>query len=516
MSTDQILISLSQEIVCPYDPNHRFPLKDGLGQATIQALQKQSHDASEQMRRSLESEIQTQIQAKLEAKHSRDLAEVQQQLESEKQRREKERLANAEALEKAKQEARAAADQDNKRLKEDLEKLATENLEIKKLQADLEREKVRLANREEEIKLEAARQLNQERDKIKEAARAAEAERFRLREEELVQSKQATDALLKELRESLNAKNAAELKLRREMDDLLAAKDMAIAEAVNKARNEMREALAAQEAEKARLQLAKEKEEWSLQRAHLEKQLQDARNSAEELKRKMEQGSQQTQGEALELTIEAGLRARFPMDTIAEVGKGERGADVIQTVVAPSGRVCGKIIWEAKNTKAWGAKWTEKLRDDQLSSKSDLAVLVSAALPEGVTTFDFVDGVWVCSLSSWLALAVALRAQLIALDGARSSSVNREQKMELLYNYLAGNEFRIRVENMVNTFNAMHAQLQQERRAITRHWNLRAKQIDTVIDNISGMYGDLQGIMGAQSLPDVSSLALEGGDEEEE
>lgn len=514
MPTDQIFISLSQEIVCPIDPSHRFPLKDGLGQATIQALQKQSLDASEQLRRSLESEIQAQIQAKVQAKHSRDLSEIQQQLESEKQRREKERLAAAEALEKLRIEAKATAEQDNKRLKEDLEKLSAENREIKKLQADLEREKARLANREEELKLENAKQLNLEREKIKEATRAAEAERFRLREEELTQSKQATEALLRELREALSAKNAAELKLRREMDDLLAAKETAIAQAVNTARNEMRETLAAQEAEKAKIALAKEKEEWSLQRAHLEKQLQDARNSAEDLKRKMEQGSQQTQGEALELTIEAGLRARFPMDTVVEVGKGERGADIIQTVIAPGGRVCGKIIWEAKNTKSWGTKWLEKLREDQLSSKSDLAVLVSVALPEGVTTFDLVDGVWVCSLSSWLALAVALRTQLIALDGARSSSVNREQKMELLYNYLAGNEFRIRVENMVNTFNAMHEQLQQERRALNKHWNTRAKQIDTVIDNISGMYGDLQGIMGAQSLPDVSSLALEGTEEE--
>lgn len=431
------------------DPNHRFPLKDGLGQATIQALQKQSLDASELLRRNLETEIQAQLKASLEAKHKRDLSDIQQQLESEKQQRERERLTTAEAIEKARLEAKKA-----------------------------------------------------------------EAERFRHREEELAQNKQATEAILKELRESLHLKHAAEIKLRRELDDLQAAKETSIAEAVNKARNEMRESLSAQATEQAKVTLEKEKEQWGLQRAQLEKQLQDARASAEDLKRKMEQGSQQTQGEALELTLEAGLRARFPLDTISEVFKGERGADILQTVIAPGGRPCGKIVWETKNTKQWNPKWLEKLREDQLSSKSDLAVLVSITLPNDIKTFDIIDGIWVCSLSSWLALAVALRTQLIALDSARSTSVNRDQKMELLYSYLAGNEFRIRVETMVNTFSAMHQQLQQEKRALTKHWNMRAKQIDAVIDNISGMYGDLQGIMGAQSLPDVQALALDDTDDD--
>jgi hypothetical protein len=50
----------------------------------------------------------------------------------------------------------------------------------------------------------------------------------------------------------------------------------------------------------------------------------------EELKRKAEQGSQQSQGEVLELELEELLRGRFPTDLIEPVCKGELGADVVQ------------------------------------------------------------------------------------------------------------------------------------------------------------------------------------------
>jgi hypothetical protein len=45
-----------------------------------------------------------------------------------------------------------------------------------------------------------------------------------------------------------------------------------------------------------------------------------------------EQGSQQLQGEILELDVEQNLRSSFPFDTVGEVKKGERGADIRQVV----------------------------------------------------------------------------------------------------------------------------------------------------------------------------------------
>jgi hypothetical protein len=48
--------------------------------------------------------------------------------------------------------------------------------------------------------------------------------------------------------------------------------------------------------------------------------------TVEKLMRKLEQGSQQTQGEAFELELESLLRGKFPLDSIETVAKGERQA----------------------------------------------------------------------------------------------------------------------------------------------------------------------------------------------
>ena len=63
---------------------------------------------------------------------------------------------------------------------------------------------------------------------------------------------------------------------------------------------------------------------------------------------------------------------------------------------------------------------------------------------------------------------------------------------------------------MVEAFAAMRAELDQERRAAERAWARRAKQIDAVTFNVSGLYGDLQGMV--PSLPRIRSLELPAAD----
>ncbi|WP_245452333.1 DUF2130 domain-containing protein [Bradyrhizobium forestalis] len=112
----------------------------------------------------------------------------------------------------------------------------------------------------------------------------------------------------------------------------------------------------------------------------------------EELKRKAEQGSQQSQGEVLELELEELLRGRFHTDLIEPVGKGERGADVMQQVNGSISQPAGIILWESKRTKAWSDGWVAKLRDDQRCG-ADVALIVSLALPKHVEHFDLIDGI---------------------------------------------------------------------------------------------------------------------------
>ena len=99
-----------------------------------------------------------------------------------------------------------------------------------------------------------------------------------------------------------------------------------------------------------------------------------------------------------------------------------------------------------------------------------------------------------------------MRANLCQLSQARCAAINKEESLELLYRYLSGLEFRQRVEAIVEAFTTMRADLEQERRATERAWARRAKQIDAVTFNVSGMYGDLQGLV--PSLPRIGLLEL--------
>jgi hypothetical protein len=246
-----------------------------------------------------------------------------------------------------------------------------------------------------------------------------------------------------------------------------------------------------------------------LKEAEKERQLAEMRRQIEDLKCKAEQGSQQLQGEAGEEELESILRGSFPSDDISGIGQGVRGADVHHVVVDARGARAGAILWECKNTRHWSNDWVAKLKQDQRALHADVAVLVSACLPKGCSRFSMIDGVLVSDFACAASLAAVLRGHLLQLAQARHAAINKDEKLELLYRYLSGIEFRQRVEAVVEAFTAMRKDLEQERRAAERQWARRAKQIDAVTFNVSGMYGDLQGLMPA--LPSIPLLELPEG-----
>ncbi len=245
-------------------------------------------------------------------------------------------------------------------------------------------------------------------------------------------------------------------------------------------------------------------EQHRLKDSEKDRQLADMRRQIEELRRKADQGSQQLQGEAGEEALEAILRNAFPTDDITGIGQGIRGADVHQVIVDARGGRPGSILWECKNARHWSDAWVTKLKNDQRSLRADVAVIVTAALPKDCRRFVLVDGVLVTDFACAGALAAVLRAHLLALAQARTAAVRKHDTLELLYRYLSGVEFRQRVEAVVDAFAKMRDELEQERRSAERTFARRAKQIDAVTFNVSGMYGDLQGMV--PSLPDLRAL----------
>src|SRR5688572_367657 len=244
-----------------------------------------------------------------------------------------------------------------------------------------------------------------------------------------------------------------------------------------------------------------------------ELQLEGLKKTIEELKRKSEQGSMQQQGEAGEILLEEILRDYFPYDTLEEVGKGVEGADCILIVRNSKGTECGKIIFESKRTKTWSNTWIDKLKNDMRSQQADIAILVTQAFPKGMDCFGQKDGVWVASFKEIISLTVALRNAIIQISETRRSDENKGEKMQMLYTYLTGTEFRQQIEAIVEGFMAMKQSITKERIQMEKIWKEREKQLDKVLLNTSGLYGSIKGIAGA-SVQDIP--LLEASDEENE
>ena len=138
---------------------------------------------------------------------------------------------------------------------------------------------------------------------------------------------------------------------------------------------------------------------------------------------------------------------------------------------------------------------------------ADIGVLVTDVYPRGFERICLIDGVWVCSLEEFKGLAFVLRENIIRLHVASKSQENKSDKMGLLYAYLTGNEFKMQVEAIVEGFSQLKVDLDSEKRAMTRIWKQREKQIEKVMENTINMYGSIKGIAG-NAIANIQTLEL--------
>lgn len=357
------------------------------------------------------------------------------------------------------------------------------------------------------------RALAEQRKRL-EAELAAEAKRRLEREAAAAREKFETE--LKAAREALAAKDSVLEKFRAEE----LALRRSLAELEEKRRNQELEYQRKLDAERKQIQEAARSalaEEFRLREAQYKAQLESAQREAADLKRKLEQGSQQTQGEALEVSLEALLKSAFPMDEILPVPKGVNGADLLQRVRSPSGQLCGTIVWETKQTKAWQQAWLAKLKDDQQAVGAELAVLVTATMPRDTREpFLRESDVWIARFDAARPLAEALRATLLEMHKLRVANAGRAEKMELVYNYICSPQFAQRVKSVVEGFEELRSDLQKEKDAMTRIWKKREAQLTRMTTGMLSIVGDLQGIgQGAVGqLESIAALPVEASADE--
>jgi hypothetical protein len=387
-------------------------------------------------------------------------------------------------------------------LQQEIDDKSSQLKEFNKAKADI----ARLEREKEEQKAAIEAQLQQR------FSETLKQQQQQLRQQLTQELEEQQSARLTALETELNAKSnqlkefnkakADILRLEREKDEL---REAVVLEKEREFSDKLR-------AEKEKIQ--KQTDEAShLKIKELQLKLEEQTRLADEMKRKAEQGSMQTQGEVQELAIEEWLKSNFPLDTIEEIKKGERGADCLQIIHTRLRQNCGSIYYESKRTKAFQSNWLEKFRNDIRDKNATLGVLVTEVMPVGMERMGLKDGVWICTFEEFKGLSAVLRQSVIQLSDAKLSQENKGDKMEMLYGYLTSNEFKLQIEAIVEGFSQMRSDLDAEKRAMARIWKQREKQLEKVLLNTTQMHGAIRGIAGSAVQP-VALLELDSTDPE--
>ena len=327
----------------------------------------------------------------------------------------------------------------------------------------------------EELQKKIAQKYKEEQEELKEELQESRARIDKFREQELV--------LRKKTRELEDKEKELQIELEKQLAE---------------ERKKIENKILLQVGEKHRL----ESKEY-------EKRIDDLKKALDDAQRKAQQGSQQLQGEVFELDIEDMLRSNFPFDTIEEVGKGVKGADIKQIVKSRMGKPCGVILWEIKRTKVWTDGWTEKLKGDLRNEKANVPVIISTALPpEAASGLGIKDEVWICSFEFILPLATLLRQRLHDVAKERFVQAKRGDSADLIYDYVTGHEFRQQVEALVEVFSDMQNQIHKERMVFEKSWKQREAQVRKLFSSTVTIYGSMQGLVGS-SMPQVKGLEMD-------
>lgn len=399
----------------------------------------------------------------------------------------------------------------NLKLQDETTKLAAERSKLQLLEQDFEekrkkeneiftqklsvaKEKIEQENRETQEKLQQELKAN-----LKKSINADYEQQMTAMKETMADNEEKLKLARKESVDFLKQKEA----LQQKEEEL----ELVLQRRLSEERQELKTQIQKQEVEKNSLKEQEYKLKLQEEKTKSESQL----RLIEELKKKAEQGSMQLQGEAQELLLEKELRENFPFDSIEEVGKGVNGADCIQLIKNNLGTTCGKIIYESKRAKNWNNDWIHKLKTDMRDKHCDVAILVSECYPKDMTKFGEQQGIWICSFAEAMSIAKIMRNSLLCIYDAQQSQVGKVDKMNLLYEYMTGVEFRGQVEAIVEGFSTMKQSIDREKMQMQKMWKEREKQLEKVLVNTVGLYGSVKGIAGAA----IGNIPLLDGDTSE-
>jgi hypothetical protein len=312
---------------------------------------------------------------------------------------------------------------------------------------------------------------------------AAEHKVASARAEERLAAEAATTARLAEFQSRLAEAEKARSSVQEQMAALREAQDAAIEKRVA----EIQEGMLRQKED-----LQREKEVQVLAEKSKVLKLQ---SELADMQRKLEGRTANELGEGSEIDLFEQLKATFEGDRIWRVGKGVNGADVIHEVVH-NGKVCGKIVYDAKNRNAWQNEFVIKLRADKIAQAADHAILASNKFPRDKAQVHYQDGVIVANPARVAAIVQLLRDQVVRMHELRISKEGREQKSVEIYAFITSEHCKQLLDQVETQAGRMLELDTKEQEAHRRLWDQRKKLISSVQKARSDLVFEIDRIIG--------------------
>ena len=231
-----------------------------------------------------------------------------------------------------------------------------------------------------------------------------------------------------------------------------------------------------------------------------------------DLQRQLENKTAQDLGYGPEVDLFELLKAEFPEDRITRVEKGAAGADVVHDIYH-NGRLCGRIVYDSKNSSAWRNDYVTKLRSDQADAKADHAVLCTKAFPSGAKELHTMDGVLIVSPQRAGVIAGVLRRHVVQTATLRLSNEARSQKTAALYAFIMSDQCGQLLSSIATSAEDMTEIDTKERKAHDALWKKRADLIRSVQRAHGDLSFEIERIIGVSgNRPDPIDDSSKGDD----
>lgn len=352
--------------------------------------------------------------------------------------------------------------------------------ERKRLEEEFE---TRLVAEKEIAKQGAEKALQREINDAEKRAKKAEEEK----EKQLKEVDKAFKRQLEVEREAV--RRQAERELKREID--AAQKRAAQAEAesaqrVQRVEREMKQRLRKEVAQTVRtttretelkletLQAQREKE-----RLRHEAEMAKLQGQLDTLSRRLEKQTGEQTGEEGELDLYQQLRQAFPGDRIERIGRGVKGADIVQHVMDGDNSP-GRIVYESKNVSTWQNGFIAQAEKYRTQYETPYVMIVTRVFPRKEKDFCVVDSIPVLRPRMAMALSNIIREGIVEIGRLRLSAAGRDQKAHQLIEYVVSDKFTTRFREIADAVDALREQQRKERNSHENVWEAQSSLHDRI------------------------------------